>query len=402
MAGGTGQNIQTFSGPAASSGQAMPPGMRTAAPNWAALGIQPPTNYNIPTNPNDMQEFGGYAGPAGGGYAGPVGEQQPQNFNLNTAVAGGLQGAMAGTAAGMGFNPNMVSNQQVRGTGFQAAQVGQVAPINAQQVQAGQLAGTNMGQYMNPYTEQVIRANEADILRGAQMGLNQLGAQAQAARAFGGSRQAITEAELGRNVAQQLAQSSAGLRQAGFTQAQQAAQQDIQSRMQAALANQQAGLAAGTTSAQLQQQANLANQQALQQARQFGATQGMTAQQLNQQAALQAAMANQQAGLSGAQLRLGAAQQLGSLANLGFGMGQQTQQNLALQGALRQQQQQALIDAARAQFGGFAGSPQQALATQLGAFGGSQTGQQTTTSSYRPGLFDYLSLGVGGYAASKR
>jgi len=234
--------------------------------------------------------------------------------SITTAVPQALGAAAMGTAAGMGYNP--------------------------QQVQAGQLAATNLNPYLNPYTEQVIRANEADILRGAQMGMNQLGAQAQAARAFGGSRQAVTEAELGRNVAQQLAQSSAGLRQAGFTQAQQAAQQDIGTRMQAALANQQAGL-------------------------------------------------------GGAQFRLGAAQQLGNLANLGFGMGQQTQQNLALQGAIRQQQQQALIDAAREQFGGFVGAPQQAIATQLGAFGGSQTAAQTQTSTRKPGLFDYLSLGTG-------
>ena len=320
--------------------------------------------------------------------------------SITTAVPQALQGAAMGTTAGMGYNPMQI----------QAALAGQVGPIEAQNVQAGQLASTNLNPYLNPYTEQVIRANEADILRGAQMGLGQLGAQARAAGAFGGSRQGVREAALGGETARQLAQSSAGLRQAGFTQAQQAAQQDIATRMQAALANQQAGLAAGTTSAQLQQQANLANQQAAMQAalanQQAGLSAGTTSAQLqqqsnlaNQQAAMQAALANQQAGLSGAQFRLGAAQQLGNLANLGFGMGQQVQQNLALQGAIRQQQQQALIDAARGQYGGFVGAPQQAIATQLGAFGGSQTGAQTTSSSYKPGLFDYLSLGVSAYGA---
>lgn len=333
--------------------------------------------------------------------------------SLTTAVPQALGGAALGTAAGLGYNPMQVQAAQagqispIQAQQVQAAQAGQVGPISAQNVYAGQLAATNLNPYMNPYTEQVVRANEADILRGAQIGLNQLGAQAQAARAFGGSRQAVTESELGRNVAQQLAQSSAGLRQAGFTQAQQAAQQDIQSRMQAALANQQAGLSAGTTSAQLQQQANLANQQAAMQAalanQQAGLTAGTTSAQFqqqanlaNQQAAMQAALANQQAGLSGAQFRLGAAQQLGNLANLGFGIGQQVQQNLSSQGAMQQGLQQALIDAARAQYAGYIGAPSQALSTQLGAFSGSQTGQQTTTGteSYRPGLFDYLSLGA--------
>tara|TARA_R110000868_G_scaffold335227_1_gene595993 strand:- start:164 stop:613 length:450 start_codon:yes stop_codon:yes gene_type:complete len=139
------------------------------------------------------------------------------------------------------------------------------------------------------------------------------------------------------------------------------------------MANQQAALSAGTTSAQMQQQTNLANQQA----------------------AMQSQMANQQAGLGGAQFRLGAANQLGDLANLGFGMGRQVNQDLAVQGAMQQSLQQQLIDASRAQYQGYSQAPIQALQTQLGAYGGSQTGEQTQTTTKNPGLFDYLSLGAG-------
>ena len=56
---------------------------------------------------------------------------------------------------------------------------------------------------------------------------------------------------------------------------------------------------------------------------------------------------------------------------------------------------QALIDAAKGQFGGFTGAPQDALSTYLAALGGSQTGQQTQTQTQKPGLLQYLSLGLG-------
>jgi hypothetical protein len=236
--------------------------------------------------------------------------------NVNQAAAQGVYGAGLGSAAGMGYTP--------------------------QQVQAGQLATTDLSPYMNPYTEQVIRANEADILRGAQMGLNNLGAQAQAARAFGGSRHGVTEAELGRNVAQQLAQSSAGLRQTGYGQAQQAALSDIANQMAA-------------------QQYNVGS------------------------------------GLQGAQQRLAAADQLANISNLGFGMGQTVQQNLMQQGALQQGVQQALIDAAKAQYGGYTAGPATSINYLSNAL--QATPMPTTqTQTGSPGLFNMLST-IAGIAA---
>lgn len=231
--------------------------------------------------------------------------------NVNQAAAQGVYGAGLGAAAGMGYTP--------------------------QQVQAGQLATTNLSPYMNPYTEQVIRANEADILRGAQMGLGSLGAQAQAAKAFGGSRHGVAEAELGRNVASQLAQSSAGLRQAGYATAQQNALQDIQNQMAA-------------------QQYNVGS------------------------------------GLQGQQQRLAAAQQLANISNLGFGMGQTVQQNLMQQGALQQGVQQALIDAAKQQYAGYTGAPAASLDYLTRAIQAvPSVGTSTQTSSSSPGLFGMLS-----------
>ena len=346
-----------------------------------------------PITPAPMTMAAGGAG-AANPYSATRIEQRYGNYGPVGGIAAGVAESMRGAATEMGYQPGQIGAPMTQATGYGASQVAGVGPITAQNVQAGQLAGTGLDPYMNPYTEQVIRASEQDILRGAQLGLNQLGAQAQAARAFGGSRQAVTEAELGRNVLQQLAQSSAGLRSQGFQQAQAAAQQDIAARMQAALANQQAGLQAGTTTAQLGLQGQLANQAALNQAAQFGAGAYNQAAMQNAANMLAAQQANQQAGLAGSAQRLQAAGQLGSLSNLGFGMVTNINQQLAQQGLMEQAMQQALIDAAKTQYAGYVGAPIQALNTQLGAYAGSQTGEQTQTASKQPGLFDYLSLGA--------
>lgn len=133
---------------------------------------------------------------------------------------------------------------------------------------AGTLATTDIGQYQNPYTQQVIDANTADIMRGAQMGMNQLDYQAGRAGAFGGSRHGVAISELGRGVAEQIGQQSAGLRQAGFQTAQQMAQQDIQNRMQQAAQLGALGQTSFQTGRTIQQDlaAQGAQQQAMQQA----------------------------------------------------------------------------------------------------------------------------------------
>ena len=182
-----------------------------------------------------------------------------QTQNINQLAAQGIKGAGMGTAMGMGYTPSQVNV------------AGQSATVTPQT-----LSGTDMSAYMNPYDDAVVQANEADILRGAQMGMNNLQGQAQAAKAFGGSRHGVAMGEIGRDTVSQLAQASAGLRQAGFQNAQNAALADIQNNLQGQLANQQAGMG------------DISNQ-------------------------MQADLANQQAGLAGAQQRLGAANQLGQL-----------------------------------------------------------------------------------------
>ena len=64
--------------------------------------------------------------------------------------------------------------------------------------------GPQVGQFMNPYIQNVVDIQQREARRAADIDRQQLGAQAVGAGAFGGSRQAILEAEQSRNLQQQL------------------------------------------------------------------------------------------------------------------------------------------------------------------------------------------------------
>lgn len=257
--------------------------------------------------------------------------------NMDVFAAQGVYGAGSGAAQEMGYQPLMIG------------------PVGS--VQAGQLATTDLAPYMNPYEQQVIQGTLSDIGRSALQAQNELARQAGAAGAFGGSRHGVAMGELGRGVAEETAQTVAQLRQQGYTQAQASAMADIQNRLQA--------------------------------------------EQADRAAQLQASLANQTAGLAGSTQRLSAASTLGNLANLGFGMGATTKENLRLQAELKRAQEQARIDAARAQAAEAAAQPYKALSTLSAALGGTPMGQTGTTSK-QPGLMDYLTLGASMFASDIR
>lgn len=86
-------------------------------------------------------------------------------------------------------------------------------------------------QFMDPYMEDVIAQTQADIGRQGQIQAQNIGAQAVRGGAFGGSRQAVAEQELNRNVMEQQARTGAQMRSAGYQQAQQQAQNAFQNQM---------------------------------------------------------------------------------------------------------------------------------------------------------------------------
>ena len=419
----------------------------------AALTVLPP-NYN--PDPSTSPKLGngsgitpmpsppmGGKGGVGGQPAQPVNSSRPTTMaqtsqpNVYNQSAQAYNQALQGTQAGMQYQPMMVGGQgynpaTTASTGYDAATAGAQGynaattgstGYGAAQANAAQLAGTDMSQYMNPFTQNVIDRSLADIGGAQQTAMGQLGAQAQAARAFGGSRQGIAEAETNKGFVKQMADTSANLNLQGYNQAQQAAFQDIAARNQMGLANQaalnqagqfgagaanQAAMAnqaaqnqAGQFGAGAVNQASLSNQAAFNQAGQFGAGAFNQAAMANQGAynqagqfgagaANQAALANQQASMAAAQQRLGASSQMGGLSQTGFGFGQQLGAQQGQQGALQQALNQALIDAGKSQYGGFTGAPNQALTMPLAALGAGNMGQKSTTESKELGLMDYL------------
>lgn len=82
------------------------------------------------------------------------------------------------------------------------------------------------------------------------------------------------------------------------------------------------------------------------------------------------------------------------LAGQGFGFGQAINNQQAAQGAQVQAMNQALIDAARGQYGGFTGAPANSLQMILNALG-SMPNQSTTKQTQNPGLFGILGALAG-------
>ena len=113
----------------------------------------------------------------------------------------------------------------------------------------GQYDPTSARNYMNEYEDQAVQQALADVARAGQTQQAQLGANASAAGAFGGSRQGVAQAEIGRNTLEQQGRTAAGMRQAGYESAAQRSQEAFerqQGRGQTAAQQRGAmGLAAG-------------------------------------------------------------------------------------------------------------------------------------------------------------
>lgn len=362
-----------------------------AQPNRPAVmgGRGAPLQPNMP---------GGGTSTKGGGTGG--GQPQRQAPNMFQSAANATHGAMQGAAQGMGYNPMFIDPTQFQnmGNAYQGAYGGggggmqsRDYNIDTRDVTAGQLAGRDLSQYFNPYEDQVVQGVIGDLDRTRQMQSNQLNAQATAAGAFGGSRQALMQSELARNTMDLSGQQAGQLRAAGFQNAQQMGLADIGNTMQADLANQGTDLSARQAELQARNQAHIAQQN--RQAAGMQAAQSMAASTQNAQmnAMLQAQLANQGAHLSGAQFRLGAANQLGNTGNLGFGQAQGVQQGMAQTGQAQQALQQQLLSNAQGQYQGYTGAGQQGL-NYLATALGSSPQESTTTGRKQPGLFDYLTL----------
>jgi hypothetical protein len=178
-------------------------------------------------------------------------------------------------------------------------------------------AGPNINQFMNPYTSAVTATTMQDLERQRQMQMNDIGAQATRANAFGGSRQGVAEALTNEAFARQGANTFANLNQQGFNTALSAAQG-------------QQGIQSG-------------------------------------------------------------------LAGQGFGFGRAIGADQTAQGQAQQQTNQALINAIKAQYGGFTGQPNASMSGLINALNAAGMGQGTTTQTQKsnPGLLNILGALAG-------
>jgi hypothetical protein len=362
----------------------------------------------------------GLRGAAGSGIAGldaATAGMRGQAAATGQALGGFAQGAqdIAGTAGanlrglnaplGQGLGAATTGARGAAATGQQgaatAAQNARQSVAAAQQMlggTTGQFDPGGIGAFMSQYEDQAVQQALADVARQGEIQQNQLAAQQVGAGAFGGSRGAIAQAELGRNVLEQQGRTAAQMRQAGFTDAANRAQtafEAAQGRGQTAatqmgnlgLSAEQLAQTGSLQGAQLglsaEQQAS-ANQQAIAQTgmniEQLAASTGMSAQQLSGQFA-------GQAGQMGMTAEQGAAKNAAQMAQLGMsaeqiagqlGISVEQAQNAAAQGIATLGQGQARLGMQGAQAAGqmgIAGLGQAGSQTQAGANIGMQGGQ---------------------------
>jgi hypothetical protein len=227
--------------------------------------------------------------------------------------------------------------------------------------QAGRFSGGQFGnraaeQYMNPYMQNVVDVQQREAQRQADIAGTQRGAQAVKSGAFGGSRQAIMDAEAARNLALQKGDIQAqGLNQS-YQQAQAQFNADQARRMQA--------------------------QQLGEQSRQYGA--GL--------------------GLQGLQTGIQAAGQLGQLGGQQFQQGMDINKLQSAYGGMEQAQRQKDMDIAYQNFQNQQNYPYKQLGFMSDLLRGTPTGSSSVTQMYQPegsALGQIAGLGTGIYGLSK-
>ena len=304
-------------------------------------------------------------------------------------AARGITGQVGGAQTGAAEAARRARAQtQMAGRDLRSA--GEMGRQTAMQGIAG-LAGTGeqfdpagIARFQDPFTQQVIDAQQAEIARLGEKQKQDARAQQVRAGAFGGSRGAIQEAEIGRNVLQQQAKTGAELRSQGFQQAAQQAQQSFENaqarRQQAAQLTGSMGQAGAGTSLQAAARAGelgLTAEQLAQRGALEGGQLGLSGQQgigslLGQAGQFGMQAAEMGRGVAGEQAALGmqGIQSEADLANRAAQMGISTQQ---LRSQLAQQAGQAGRDVA--QMGMQAGRDVSNIAQQSGQMGiqGAQT-----------------------------
>lgn len=311
------------------------------------------------------QEYTGerFAGPSPlqqQAFQGLAGLTMPGQYGTASAE---LQKALQGLG-NLAYSPTQFTDPYKAPGAYEAGQFGNqykapetYAPTDITTQQWGSEAAQ---QYMNPFLKAALEPQLQELSRRAQ--IERLGEAGRytAAGAYGGSRQAISDAELQRN----LLSKQADVLSSGYKTAYDVGQQAFMTDQQRALAAQQAaeqskqfGYGQQMTAAQLAAQYGLSGLQAEEASRQFAAQQAARSAEQAAQYGLDTQRAQEQAnqfgatyGLQGLQTGITGAK---ALADVGTAQGQMGLQQLAAQtagGAVQQQLAQQPLDFAYQQW----------------------------------------------------
>jgi hypothetical protein len=306
----------------------------TDLPDWAKGYAKDALAKGQALTDTSQNPYQTYGGERIAGFSDLQKQAQQGATNMQTAGQVGLGSGLAG-AAGLG----------ALGTNYQGGNF-----------YGGQFNSDAAKQYMNPYMQNVVDVQQREAQRQADIAGTQRNAQAVGAGAFGGSRQAITDAEAARNLALQKGDIQAqGLNQA-YGQAANQFNQDYSRNLQA--------------------------QQLGEQSRQYGAGLGM----------------------QGLQTGLQAAGQLGQLGQTQYGQEMGINQLQNQYGAQQQQQQQRGLDTAYQDFLNQQNYPYKQLGFMSDLIRGLPLGQKSTSTLYEGSgnLMGQLGgLGMGAYGLSK-
>jgi hypothetical protein len=276
--------------------------------------------------------------------------------------------------------------------------------------------------------QNVVDIQQREAQRQADIAATARGQKYARAGAFGGARQAIENAEAARNLAMQKGDIQATGLQAAYQQAQQQFNAEQAARLQAQLANQQAGITMGGQNLQAalgtqqfgaqqdlqarlaEQQARMQAQQMAEQSRQFGYGNLMQQAGLGAQYNQAAAQLGEQSrqfgaglGLQGLQTALQSAGQLGQLGQNQFGQNMAINQLQAQYGGMQQQQAQNILNQQYQDFLNYQNYPYKQLGFMSDILRGAPL-SQTGAAVYQqaPSMTSQLAgLGTAAIGASK-
>jgi hypothetical protein len=363
-------------------------------------------------NVNDMNELTGdrmregyqsYGGERIAGFN-PFQERAFQNIGQNqgmwqpflqSASDGLSQSNQLALNAAQNAGANSFVNPAYAGPGTMAQMqsAGDSATVNA-----GSLPGTNLAGYMNPYQTHVTDAALGKLEQQRQVQNLSNADAATKAKAFGGSRHGVIEAQTNQGFAKQAADTALQGANSNFLNAQSMAQTDLARQLQAQMANQQG------SNDMRQFNAGLASQTG-----QFNAGTANDMAQFNATLAQQGGMFNAQNAGNMSQIQLQAADALRNNAQGSAGLGSMYQNlftndnnNLMTAGNQIQDQSQAINDLGYQEWMNARNFPFEMMNYRMGAVNGTgiQPGQSQTTPLYRNRGQGFLGGATTGYGAT--